>query len=878
MVKGGGMCRWFTVFLGFLLASLVSVGQESHVSTSVNSVGPVEVDLTQFGEVSRYSLTIRNNSWTSIAAPWVTAPGSVSTFDKESLLKFIRAKSSNDEQFAIQTWQFVLDHFGHFCSAGSIGDKYRFSKDPSRLLNGYGMGCCDQTSLVLAWIWDGGGYPTRIANMNFHTVPEIYYEGAWHMLDPDHRTFYRALDGSVASVEQIVNDKSIIENTGNADGKDPVGYAVGLMAQLYVDNFLSLQYFPLSYFAPQEPQLLLAPKESIEIKSYNPAPDSFYYDTSGGLIRAPAQAFASTIIRRPVSYSDPLWSRQPQSYSSVSTYLTSNGRSALTSTSSSGYVVYSEQTPFPMFSLIVSGEFQLTDPSGSLAVSFSADNKVWSPFVSVPFNASSGSQFATVDLTGYGKGYYGYYLKFKFNRAVSIYELEIRSESQVSSRIVPSLSPGQINTLQYTDSSPASLARSISLDFSVVSGKPEIPMLSAESLVPESVVYSTARNYQARRLVDKDTSTLAYPGATNIDYVIHLNGRFQLSQVSLWWGQFGSNTAYINNWKLMANDGTAGWKVVSSGDFPAGGVTDVAVSAIATDLRVVASSSSNWIGIYELKAYGDELTPFVSDPNRTIISNVPEDRVYSIGRNYGAANLLDGNLNTLAYPGSSRLDYQIHLSPSAVHVRTASIHWGYFGTIPGYVNQWSLLSQNGSDWTPVATGSFPGTENSSIALDTQTTQLRLVATSNTNWIGAYEIGIGANPELHPVSVSSNVPGPYASSLGPENLMDDNRSSLAYPGSTFVDYQLDFGSNCYIDQMKVTWGYFGSTVGYVDDWAIYGQRDGDASWVLVSRGIFPNTDASTVDISRTFRKLRVAASSNSNWIGIFEIIANGTALK
>ena len=43
-------------------------------------------------------------------------------------------------------------------------------------------------------------------------------------------------------------------------------------------------------------------------------------------------------------------------------------------------------------------------------------------------------------------------------------------------------------------------------------------------------------------------------------------------------------------------------------------------------------------------------------------SLVPESPAYSLGRDYGAANLVDGDPDSLAYPGSPHLDYVVQLN------------------------------------------------------------------------------------------------------------------------------------------------------------------------------------------------------------------------
>jgi hypothetical protein len=118
-------------------------------------------------------------------------------------------------------------------------------------------------------------------------------------------------------------------------------------------------------------------------------------------------------------------------------------------------------------------------------------------------------------------------------------------------------------------------------------------------------------------------------------------------------------------------------------------------------------------------------------------SNVLEDPVYSLAQHYQAANLIDGDPSTLAYPGSTHLDYQVALG-AQMRLSQAVVDWGYFGTNPAYIQSWSILARSGSSqpWVTLVQGSFPNSSITVVGLDYAATDLRLVADS-TNWIGIY---------------------------------------------------------------------------------------------------------------------------------------------
>jgi len=147
------------------------------------------------------------------------------------------------------------------------------------------------------------------------------------------------------------------------------------------------------------------------------------------------------------------------------------------------------------------------------------------------------------------------------------------------------------------------------------------------------------------------------------------------------------------------------------------------------------------LGIYETQVFG---TPLPAPGNFTVKSNVAEDPVYS-GSLHQAANLIDGDPSTLAYPGSTHIDYQVMLG-QRTQLSSAFIDWGVFGSNPIYVTSWTLLARDGAGqpWVTLATGGFPNSAGTLLNLDSTATEVRIIADS-LNWIGIYELQLKGSP-------------------------------------------------------------------------------------------------------------------------------------
>jgi hypothetical protein len=229
-------------------------------------------------------------------------PAGFPAMNRASILASLPAQGAvTDEQFALASWAVVSQRFSHFCYAGNAasGEVY----DPLRLLRGYGFACCEQVARVLAWLWEGAGYEARLASMkNFHTVPEIYYQGAWHMYDPDHKVYYLARDNqTVADVAMAKADPYLVARTADANGNDPVGYS----AQWMADQYAAAE---ISYWTPHyttDTQYTLRPSESFTLSSENLFSEVLYARLTNSLGRQAPRAVTSGQYDWALDFSQP---------------------------------------------------------------------------------------------------------------------------------------------------------------------------------------------------------------------------------------------------------------------------------------------------------------------------------------------------------------------------------------------------------------------------------------------------------------------------------------------------------------------------------------------------------------------------------------------
>jgi hypothetical protein len=553
--------------------------------------------------------------------------------------------------------------------------------------------------------------------------------------------------------------------------------------------------------------------------------------------------------------------------------LEAGGRGALTvAGSTAGSVTLWKSSPFPTLSLGLRGEFSLADPSDSISVETSIDGTSWTDPIPIPVNSGAPSAEYSVDLSQYVVGSNSVYVRLLLNGSaggVQVFNLDLQTEAQLSQKMFPQLQAGKVNALSYEDQSPATQARAIQVELAIPTGEGELPIQAIESVIPADPPNGIPHNHGGRDPID----ALASPhnqAASKIDYVVTLQRRSHVNQVSVWWGMYGTNPGFLSSWTLYGRDGNSSpWVVISAGGFPNAPVSDIPVSASVTDLRMTADSG-DVVGLYRTEAYGNEMDPPLPPGTLTASSQLPENPTNALLS--GAAKLVDGDPLTLASPGGPNIDYVVSLGGLS-HVSGATITWGGFG-IKRYVNSWSLYGRDTSgNWNLLSSGGFPGSDKTTVQLDAFLTDIRIAASSTEAPIGIYEVRIDASQALTLSDVTSNVPVSSVYGYPSANLTDGNVDTLAYPGAPEVDYQVDLGKRTLVDGADINWGYFGTNSIYVQSWEILGKQYQNTTWTSVAHGGFPNSAETWAAVGREFDQLRVRAVS-PNWIGIYELTVYG----
>lgn len=128
-------------------------------------------------------------------------------------------------------------------------------------------------------------------------------------------------------------------------------------------------------------------------------------------------------------------------------------------------------------------------------------------------------------------------------------------------------------------------------------------------------------------LTDGDLSTQAFPASYSYSYIVDLGKNYDIERIRIFWGKYGTDSRYITHWKVMCFDEPSvpsksgeyfldpeRWLIIDKGHFPGSASTTIEASAkcrflwlFAASLNEKESRFQDWIGIYELEVFGEEI-------------------------------------------------------------------------------------------------------------------------------------------------------------------------------------------------------------------------------------------------------------------------------
>jgi len=153
-------------------------------------------------------IVIENLGPEVLKSPQVLVDGQYNWGTAESMAAEITRGCGTDEEKALAIYNWVRTHGDHQYS----GD--RKALNPVVFFNVFGHGICAYFASTQTALARAVGLRARVWEIEHHTVAEIYYDGAWHMLDPDCHLFFLKPDNcTIASIADIEQDLALYSRT-----------------------------------------------------------------------------------------------------------------------------------------------------------------------------------------------------------------------------------------------------------------------------------------------------------------------------------------------------------------------------------------------------------------------------------------------------------------------------------------------------------------------------------------------------------------------------------------------------------------------------------------------------------------------------------------
>ncbi len=140
-------------------------------------------------------------AWAEVCNLRVVTDASPDYSDLPSLVHSVTAKWATPEEKCRAL--FYWNHIARRQTAPMLLHGVELT-DPIRQFNDYGYTMCSTISGINCAIWHHLGLRARFWDISLHTVPEVFYDGRWHMYDNSMSALYTLCDGkTLAGVEDI---------------------------------------------------------------------------------------------------------------------------------------------------------------------------------------------------------------------------------------------------------------------------------------------------------------------------------------------------------------------------------------------------------------------------------------------------------------------------------------------------------------------------------------------------------------------------------------------------------------------------------------------------------------------------------------------------
>jgi len=407
-----------------------------------------KIALPSTATIENISIRLANVGRTPVVNPRIVANGKRDWFDVRSILREALAGAKTDRDKAIAIWRFLAENRYHFTPAHPSAELH----DPVRFLNVYGYGFCDDSAANFAALARSAGLGGRVWGLSGHVVAEAFYDGAWHLFDPDGKSYYLREDGrTIASVEDVARNPELLRRPVTA-GRAP--YSFDVLKKLYTttgDNRVS-DWYRRTSSTSHTMAFTLRPGETI-VRCWRGRGRFF---TSRYFKEPPLYGGGEWIYEVP--FERALFRQGATKVEGIETVSFGDGQ-ALAAAATTASFVHEFRLPYPILDGVVEIAYSSTEAGNKVAVSIGvgvgggAEQPVWT-------GAGKGERRALVPVgcffpNGWGDPVYSCRFRITLVRSggrLAVRSLRYRLGFEVAPASLPALEP-RVNEISYRDES-----------------------------------------------------------------------------------------------------------------------------------------------------------------------------------------------------------------------------------------------------------------------------------------------------------------------------------------------------------------------------------------------------------------------------------------
>ncbi|MBU0714950.1 MAG: hypothetical protein KJ964_06300 [Verrucomicrobia bacterium] len=146
--------------------------------------------------------------------PFFSVQGQVDWTDPETIVRSVVKAGATDKEKAFALYRFALGRFANLSMHNQV--------DITRFIHSLGYGFCSTQAMVFQCLLDIAGIQWRAPDIPGHATTEVYFDNAWHNLDPYVRCYFLKKDGdTIASCADVKADPELLLRHVDADGRFP---------------------------------------------------------------------------------------------------------------------------------------------------------------------------------------------------------------------------------------------------------------------------------------------------------------------------------------------------------------------------------------------------------------------------------------------------------------------------------------------------------------------------------------------------------------------------------------------------------------------------------------------------------------------------------